>query len=194
MINGPGTTKNGITNELRITRASRQVDSRARVTRTLFRRAIPVLKPANEAVCFGCWTAWPNIPLKTIWRGRCPLAISLLFQRTEPRILKSVLVRLFDPEKRDFEISLTIDVSSHGALVVCKNPLQPDACISVHSMGRSMYSPARVVHCQPLKDRSYALGLELVDPLPDWLEMQQPHAKPASAEHRSDHPQPSVML
>jgi hypothetical protein len=106
--------------------------------------------------------------------GWCPLAISLLFHRTEPRIPKNVLVRLFDPEKRDFEISLTVDVSDHGALVVCKNPLPPNTHISVHSMGRSMYSPARVVHCQPLKDRSYALGLELADPLPDWLEIQRP--------------------
>ena len=101
------------------------------------------------------------------------VSLTLLFSRTEPRIPKSILVRLFDPEKREFEISLTVDVSDHGALVVCKNPLPPNTYISVHSMGRSMYSPARVVHCQPLKDRSYALGLELADPLPDWLEIQR---------------------
>jgi PilZ domain len=82
-------------------------------------------------------------------------------------------VRLFDPDKRDFEISLTVDVSTHGALVVCKNPRQPNVFVSVHSMGGNMFSSARVVHCQPLRDRSYAVGLELADPLPDWLEIQR---------------------
>jgi len=127
----------------------------------------------QDIVCSGRWTARPNTPLRTLWCGWCFLAISSLFHRTEPRIPKSILVRLFDPEKRDFEISLTVDVSSHGALVVCKNPWQPNTYISVHSMGGSMYSPARVVHCQPLKDRSYAVGLELAGPLPDWLEIQR---------------------
>lgn len=81
-----------------------------------------------------------------------------------------MLVRLFDPEKRDSEISLTIDVSSHGARVVSKKFWQPNLDIVVHSMGGSMYSRARVVHCQSFKDRSYTVGLELTDPTSDWIE------------------------
>jgi PilZ domain len=84
-----------------------------------------------------------------------------------------MLVRLFDTEKREFEISLMIDISSRGARVVCKNFWQPNTELTVHSMSGGMYSCARVVHCQSLKDRSYAIGLELADPLPDWLEIER---------------------
>ncbi len=88
-------------------------------------------------------------------------------------------MRLFDPEKRGIEMALTIDISLHGACVVSKNFWQPNENISVHSMGGDIYSHARVVHCQTLKDRAYAVGLELVDPLPEWLEiLTSSHATP----------------
>jgi hypothetical protein len=83
-------------------------------------------------------------------------------------------LRLFDPEKREFLITLTIDISRHGACVMSKNSWQPNANISVHSMGGSLYSSARVAHCRSLKDSSYyAVGLELVDPSPDWIEFDE---------------------
>jgi PilZ domain len=84
-----------------------------------------------------------------------------------------MLVKLFDPEIRGIEITPTIDISSHGARVVSKNFWQTNENISVHSMDGSTYSSARVVHCQFLKDHSYAVGLELADPSPEWLEFNE---------------------
>jgi len=85
-----------------------------------------------------------------------------------------MLLRLFDPEKHDFEITLTIDISHHGACVVSKNSWPLNVSISVHAMGGGMYSYARVAHCRSVKDRSYyAVGLELTDPSPDWIESNE---------------------
>jgi len=81
-----------------------------------------------------------------------------------------MLIRLFDPEKCDFEITLTINISVHGACVVSKRSWQPNVSIAVHAMDGGTYSSARVVHCQSIQDRGYAVGLELADPSSDWIE------------------------
>ena len=108
--------------------------------------------------------------------------MTLFFRRTERRIPKRMEVKLFDPERRGIEITPTIDISIHGARVVSKNFWRPNETISVHSMGGNIYSHARVVHCQALKDRSYAVGLEMSNPTSDWIELNElpPPKRPSS--------------
>jgi hypothetical protein len=84
-----------------------------------------------------------------------------------------MMVQLFDPERLGIEMTPTIDISRHGARVVSKNFRRPNENISVHSMAGNIYSHARVVHCQALMDRSYAVGLALTDPTSDWIELNE---------------------
>ena len=88
--------------------------------------------------------------------------------RTETRIPKRMLVRLWNPESAGLEITPTIDISSHGAQVVSKRLRQPNDQLLVRSIRGSLYSRARVAHYRSLTNDSYMVGLHLYRPTPDW--------------------------
>jgi PilZ domain len=88
------------------------------------------------------------------------------------------VVKLFDPEKIDFEIAHTVDISGHGARVVSKRSWERNLQLSIMSISGNLSSSARVAHCQPREDGSYAVGLELYRPSADWAEVNEDLLRP----------------
>ena len=113
---------------------------------------------------------------ETLEPNRNSLVVMPLPPRRECRIPKRMLVKLFDPEKSNFEITRTVDVSGHGTRVLSKRSWEPNRQLSLLSISGKLYSSARVAHCQSRADGSYAVGLELFRPSADWAEVNKdPH-------------------
>jgi len=96
------------------------------------------------------------------------LADTPLLRRKEVRVAVKMFVNLCSAESPSFEIAPTLDISCHGARVVSKRAWQPDQQVSVRSIRGNVYSRARVVHCQPYTENSYAIGIEMYFPTGDW--------------------------
>ena len=89
--------------------------------------------------------------------------------RTERRIHKRMLVRLWNPENGRFEITPTVDINGHGARIVSRRSWQPNEQLLVQSIRGKLYSQVRVVPCRSLTGDSYVVvGLELYHPTEDW--------------------------
>jgi hypothetical protein len=88
--------------------------------------------------------------------------------RTESRIPKRILVRLWNLQNDGFEITPTVDISWHGAQVVSRLVWQPNEQLLVQSIGGHLFSPARVAHYRSLTYGSNMVGLHLHDPTQDW--------------------------
>ena len=56
---------------------------------------------------------------------------------------------------------LTENVSSRGLRVVTKSVWKPGARIRVTFAGKDIEEQARIVYCQPLAKKEFAVGLEL---------------------------------
>jgi len=84
--------------------------------------------------------------------------------RSESRIPEKMLVELYSLENAAHEITSTVNVSSHGARVLTKAPWVPNQDVSVRSVPGNLYSRAHVVYCKPLPDRSFSIGLRLLQP------------------------------
>jgi hypothetical protein len=96
------------------------------------------------------------------------LAEMLPLCRKEARIPAKMFVNLYDPDHPTFELAPTIDISCHGARVVTKKIWQPNQHLSVRSIRGNFYSHARVIYCQPYKDDSFVIGIEMYYPTGDW--------------------------
>ena len=94
-------------------------------------------------------------------------------RRTEIRTPMKVLVELCSFENVTYELTYTIDVSSHGARVLTKNPWQSNQHLTVRSVQGNLYSQARVAYCQSIDGRFFAIGVELRQPTADWTEPQK---------------------
>lgn len=77
-------------------------------------------------------------------------------------------MKLSSPELGKFELAQTVDVSSHGARVASRSSWNLNEQLLVRSIRGSLYSRARVAHCQPRPDGSYVVGLELYYPTEGW--------------------------
>jgi|SRR5437016_2425083 len=88
--------------------------------------------------------------------------------RTESRTPEKMLVELYSFENATHEITSTINVSLHGARVLTKVPWAPDQHVSLRSVPGKLYSRAHIVYCKPLPDRSYSIGLQLLEPTESW--------------------------
>ena len=108
---------------------------------------------------FGCWSSRPN--------GE-ELVDTPLSGRKEPRIAVKMFVNLYSEDNPSTEVAPTIDISCHGARVVSKRRWQPNQQVSVRSIRGDFYSRARVVHCQPYKDNSFVVGVQMYYPTSDW--------------------------
>ena len=93
--------------------------------------------------------------------------------RTEIRTAMKVLVELCSFDNVTYEHAYTVDVSTHGARVLTKNPWQSNQRLTVRSVQGNLYSHARVVYCQAADGRSFAIGVELHEPTADWTESQK---------------------
>jgi hypothetical protein len=108
---------------------------------------------------FGCWSSRP--------KGD-ELASSAPLSRKEVRIAVKMFVNLSSEDNPSAEVAPTIDISCHGARVVSKRRWEPDQRVSVRSIRGNFYSRARVVHCKPYTDNSFAVGIEMYYPTNDW--------------------------
>ena len=88
--------------------------------------------------------------------------------RTENRIPKKLLVELYSFENAAYEITSTTNVSAHGARVLTKAPWAPRQDVSVRPVSGNLSLRAHVVYCKALPDRSFSIGLELLQPLENW--------------------------
>jgi len=89
--------------------------------------------------------------------------------RSEKRIARSVTVEvcLRDEPKRN-ERLLTENVSAHGARVFMEQKLQPGDRVLVSSPKEGVRSQARIVYCQRMSDKGFAVGLELSGRVDLW--------------------------
>jgi hypothetical protein len=88
--------------------------------------------------------------------------------RAEDRVRLRIFVKLSNPDTGSFELAQTVDISRHGALVLSKHPFLHNQQLLVRSIRSAFSSFARVAHCDPRPDGSFAIGLELYRPAPDW--------------------------
>ena len=98
-------------------------------------------------------------------------------QRAEERFPQRMFVRLSFPDGDNFEMAQTIDVSRHGARVSTKKPWPPNQHLMLRSLRGHFTSYARVAHCESLAEDSYSLGLELYNPVGEWLTPSRPPSR-----------------
>lgn len=96
------------------------------------------------------------------------MASAYLSGRKEVRIAVKMFVNLSSEDNPSAEVAPTINISCHGARIVSRRKWKPDQQVSVRSIRGNFYSRARVVHCQPYADNSFAVGIEMYYPTNDW--------------------------
>jgi len=79
----------------------------------------------------------------------------------------SVEVCLQD-EPRLNERMLTENVSAHGARVLMEQKLQPGQQVLVNSPKEGVRTQARIIYCQRVSERRFAVGLELSGRVEVW--------------------------
>jgi PilZ domain len=90
--------------------------------------------------------------------------------RMEARIPTTVGLELSGLEEPPiYEITLTENVSRHGARVVTKRPWRPNDSVLVKLPQECLPSHARITYCQPLKGDEFALGLQFSIPVYSWI-------------------------
>lgn len=88
--------------------------------------------------------------------------------RTENRTPKRLLVEIYSLESAACEVTSTTNVSAHGARVLTKAAWTPNQDVSVREVAGNFSLRAHVVYCKPLPDRSFSIGLELLQPPENW--------------------------
>jgi len=88
--------------------------------------------------------------------------------RAEPRVPARIFVRLSNPEDDSFELTQTVDVSLHGALVLSRHAFRLNQHLLLRSIRSAFSCFARVAHCGSRPDGSFAVGLDIYRPAPDW--------------------------
>ena len=82
--------------------------------------------------------------------------------RSERRIAKTLILEVcLQGDPRLNERTVTENVSAHGARVFMERNLQPGQQVLVSSPHGDVHSQARVVYCQYVSQRRFAVGLEL---------------------------------
>ncbi len=95
------------------------------------------------------------------------MAIGPPSSRTEIRTPMKVLVELYSFENATYELTYTVDVSSHDARVLTKDAWQSNQHLAVRSVQGNLYSRALLI-ANPLEGRSFAIGVELRQATADW--------------------------
>ena len=88
--------------------------------------------------------------------------------RTENRTPKRLLVEIYSLENAACEVTSTTNVSAHGARVLTKAAWTPNQDVSVREVSGNFSLRAHIVYCKPLPDRSFSMGLELLQPPESW--------------------------
>jgi hypothetical protein len=90
-------------------------------------------------------------------------------RRLEKRIPLSVRVDLCSLDVRHpAQEGLTENVSAHGARVVANNAWNLNERLNLWALPGDFRARARVVYCEPLGARSFAIGLQLLAASGGW--------------------------
>jgi hypothetical protein len=96
------------------------------------------------------------------------MAQDIRVERAEDRVALKLFVKLSNPVTGLFELTQTVDVSRHGALVLSKQFFRQNQHVLVRSIRSSFSCYARVAHCDSRPDGSFAVGLDFYRPAHDW--------------------------
>ena len=66
------------------------------------------------------------------------------------------------------ELTLTENISNRGARVVTKRLWSANDSLVIKSLEGDLYSEARVVYRQAIREEVNAIGVELIEPMGDW--------------------------
>jgi hypothetical protein len=89
--------------------------------------------------------------------------------RSERRIARTLGLEVcLQDETKLNERTLTENVSAHGARVFMEGRLQPGQQVLVSSPKEGVRSQARIVYCQRVSERRFAVGLELTVRVEPW--------------------------
>ena len=84
------------------------------------------------------------------------------------------------------ELASTQDISVHGVRVETERPWRPTTRLLVKSSQHELWALARIVYCQTLQPRAFALGLELLAWTGGWLTRRPTELSPPVANGRPD--------
>jgi len=91
-------------------------------------------------------------------------------QRKEPRTPRQVALELSGSAKPlIYEITLTENVSRHGARVVTNRRWYPHDSVLVRLPEEVLPARARITYCQPLKGDMFAMGLQFSLAVYSWI-------------------------
>ena len=89
--------------------------------------------------------------------------------RTEKRTARAIAVELAPLDGLlPGEITVTKNVSPHGARVLTKKRWQPEERVLLKSARGGLRAQGRVVYCQQLPSNAFAIGLELFALTGEW--------------------------
>ena len=100
--------------------------------------------------------------------------------RLETRIPKKVGLELSGPDEL-YEITLTENVSPHGARVLSKRRWSTNDSVLVKLPQEGCPSRARITYCQPLKGDEFATGLQFSVLVYDWMGSRSLHWREINA-------------
>lgn len=95
----------------------------------------------------------------------------LLEGRKHPRSREQFVLEIsgvYDP--RMAELVSVEDVSSQGVRVAAKKAWEPGSHVHLKWPNRKEWGRARVVYCQPVDEKRFAVGLNLITQPSDWNE------------------------
>ena len=91
-------------------------------------------------------------------------------QRKEPRTPRRVALELSGSDKPlIYEITITENVSRHGARVVTNRRWYPHDSVLVRLPEEVLPARARITYCQPLRGAEFAMGLQFSLAVYSWI-------------------------
>ena len=88
-------------------------------------------------------------------------------EQRSPKKLPLLLSHIGDPFLT--ETASTENVSPHGLRVHTEHPWKRDAYLIVQSSANELWARGKVVYCQTLSDKAFAIGLELTARTGEWI-------------------------
>ena len=89
--------------------------------------------------------------------------------RCENRSAVAVAVMLTSPDAPfPTEMTTTENISTRGARVITKGFWRIFDSLVIKSLEGDLYSEARVIYRQPVREGVFAIGLELIEPTGGW--------------------------
>ncbi len=88
-------------------------------------------------------------------------------EKRTPRALRVLLSSGLQPIVAEY--ASIENISSYGARVRTDRAWKPDARLLIKSTLGESWASARVIYCQSLKSRMFALGLEFLSRTGDWM-------------------------